>query len=876
VAREPDASQSDAWTHIKELMIGRDPSRLALGVDDLDDQQRPMVASALRAFAASDDPEFLPYERTALLAIVGAGVLPDAKTTGAWLSRYRPSRTVIDRDSGSYTHGDVVPQLIFVLTRRSVDWLPELAGELARRLPRDPGYHEPGERFRLVDGLLEVTGQAPPTDTGFVVGWVVQQRTVDEVVAALEDEPRLADLIPRLFEIEEVGAQIDRFHHWPPALADLAGRGLVSRAVLLDACTARLGRRGKPGAGRGYLAVLKRLHPTDEEAVKRADSYVSMVSVGTAAIAGYAQQVLLHLDSVRLLPPAVLLTASQSTLRRTEKKLVRSQLTHLGRTGMDQARDTAQVILEALPHLAPDLARTAISTVRRLAAQLTPDERRRLLDEVPTLPRDFSAMLDIEYRAGEQPGLVDSAATWRPVRINPLIGRVDVMAETTALFGRRADPEPAHIERVLEALIHWHRADRSSLAENMSVIVSGERLDQPIFENTYQHFTFRGLLGSVIRAAAGQPSHPRYRLEVESDPTTSDLVVHRLSAIAAALSQATPGYPLSRPSWDNGTIAIDDLLTRLRQSAVAGTEPWPIELELALLRLIKPAEDVRESTADAFRAIGTPAARAAATWVAKGLPVDPPLDAGEPLIRQTSYLQDGSWSVVHDLVLTPRPAAPATDSMLWNALINFTPQPFYGQSDFHHHKRSVPWLAPGHRELIATRFLPELAASREGSNEIAPALPVLAELDGPFGPAMALALTYGLAASRSPARDHAARAIVVLGSRNLLDPELLGETVADLFERQIILLSRIVAPLRDAAAAGASQAVWETLRAALPTLLRSQPAPTGMAGVLGLAAETAERVGAHGRIAGLDEFAGRPGSSRQLVEARRLRKLLAD
>ncbi len=73
-------------------------------------------------------------------------------------------------------------------------------------------------------------------------------------------------------------------------------------------------------------------------------------------------------------------------------------------------------------------------------------------------------------------------------------------------------------------------------------------------------------------------------------------------------------------------------------------------------------------------------------------------------------------------------------------------------------------------------------------------------------------------------------------------------------------------------AVAAAAQIWVAVSTLLAPLLRRASQPSGLVDVLVLAAEVATLAGAHGTIDGLDEFAGRTGRTRQLVEARRLEK----
>jgi hypothetical protein len=95
--------------------------------------------------------------------------------------------------------------------------------------------------------------------------------------------------------------------------------------------------------------------------------------------------------------------------------------------------------------------------------------------------------------------------------------------------------------------------------------------------------------------------------------------------------------------------------------------------------------------------------------------------------------------------------------------------------------------------------------------------------------------------------------------------------------------SRLAEAIGTAAATGAYGTAWSVLREVLPPLLAALTregaarTPTrGLGDLLAVAAECAERCGAHGELPHLAAVADRRGSSRLLTQARRLRAALEE
>jgi hypothetical protein len=116
---------------------------------------------------------------------------------------------------------------------------------------------------------------------------------------------------------------------------------------------------------------------------------------------------------------------------------------------------------------------------------------------------------------------------------------------------------------------------------------------------------------------------------------------------------------------------------------------------------------------------------------------------------------------------------------------------------------------PHHREVSAAWALPDLAAmatqDQRGGSRL---LPLLAECEGPIGPAMSLGVAYALAARHEADRVAGADAFLVLAASGEPFAAAVGRDLADLAARGMVKLGRAVAPRTDAHRAGASAAVW--------------------------------------------------------------------
>ncbi|MFG1918348.1 hypothetical protein [Micromonospora sp. NPDC048898] len=149
-------------------------------------------------------------------------------------------------------------------------------------------------------------------------------------------------------------------------------------------------------------------------------------------------------------------------------------------------------------------------------------------------------------------------------------------------------------------------------------------------------------------------------------------------------------------------------------------------------------------------------------------------------------------------------------------------------------------------------------------------LPLLAECGGDGGPAVDIALAYGLGARHESDRVAAVDALLMLAATGDLDAPQVGAHLGALAAVGDLTLTRTLQPLRDASAAGAPLSTWRLLAAALPALLAAPKAPRGTPDLLTLAAEAAGSTGTRADVPGLADVAARGGSSRLVTEARRL------
>lgn len=113
---------------------------------------------------------------------------------------------------------------------------------------------------------------------------------------------------------------------------------------------------------RFFLAVLQRLGATEEEESRHLRDWAAMAADGIAPVATHAQQVLVRLDARGELSTRGLAEVSGAVLFRQEKKLVRAQLTLLGKALRRDSSTAGELLLavaEAFGHDGVDVQERA-------------------------------------------------------------------------------------------------------------------------------------------------------------------------------------------------------------------------------------------------------------------------------------------------------------------------------------------------------------------------------------------------------------------------------------------------------------------------------------------------------------------------------------
>ncbi|MGW7093913.1 DUF7825 domain-containing protein [Streptomyces sp. NPDC054874] len=848
--------------------------------------------------------------RKALL-VAGAGCHTGAAGCAAWIG----GRDLRDWARSPY------PLILASLKDRDPAWLGDLAHRFAGRAAlSDAEYTFVGELTRIAQVPLPVTDN-------LVVGWTElvsaarwRGRTRRPLTDILREDPHSPELASRLFEMPELPPQVDFYDapdsqdHWPGALCALADDGVLDRAHLVERCVIRLMRGGRSVDQRFFLAVLLRLGTTEEEEDRHLRDWTAMATDGITPVASYAQQVLVRLDARGLLPTRELADVSGAVLFRQEKKLVRAQLTLLGKALRRDASTADELLLavaEAFVHEGIDVQERSLKLVARYlpavadppvreqlaaaAAQLGPLHRETVIalfgapveEEGPEAYEEFLPAAPVLRRQEPAPGTVAELVEEVAARVKAHASEHRIPSSATM------DPSAGvtGFERAFDGLVRLARTDREELTGALREALAGvhfvEQGLSPYMIDPRSISTSHGL--SVVVASLLGLVSDRDRAAWRAKTTVSGpgacahaalngVLLDRAWEAAEAIAVGEAPFLLATPTWHTGAIEAAELVERLRTYREVGARPGPADFGQALLRVRRGGGPEGADVAAAAEALGTGEGDRLAAWIRADEPVAPVLRHPTTAVSRPSagnWWQRTTTGARQVLLATQeRPVIrrefPEAFRWLGRAQLPRAQECYHWGPE-----RSAHWTAtlPEDPETLAAWLMPNLLfAADQGQRGAAGFLPALAESAGEVGGATHLALAYGLGARYSEDRTAAVDALLVLAAGGRLDGASLGRELAILVDRDLVKVNRTADALGTAAATGAYRTVLTVLAAMLPGLLAYEKTPRGLGDLLSVAAECAERCGTGGipSIAGLAATAGRKGTSQTVRQAARL------
>ncbi|MEU4695388.1 hypothetical protein [Actinoplanes sp. NPDC023714] len=793
------------------LLDADEPARRSL-LERLSERLRdPLVA-----------PGPVPVAFHALAVIAGA---PSAARAAALLGR---------RELRQW-HTIPAGRFLAIARARGLPWAGDLGVRLAGRI-RAGELLLPAE-WDFVVALLDEGEAEPPVTEGVVLAWLraAHQGRPSTLAKRLRASRFLDPLLPAVFTIDGLGARIpaagwdgatwDPVPALPAAIARLTAEGRLDRAVVLAATVDRLVRGDRPAALRPFALLHDILAPVADEVAEHASSYATLLASGPSPIAGLAQRTLRGAGVV-VPPPDV----SAEALARPEKTLVKAQLTWLGQLCR---RDPAQIpaVLEAVEVAAGSPVLDIRERARALLSRYRPGTT------FDAAPPAAAAPSEVVRPPAAMPEGVRSAA--------------ELAEEVVAVL---REPAGVRWERIMAAVV---ALPADGLAEALGPVLDRhERFGAP--------WGRVPALGAAIRARAGLPVDPvvRERLlgavqrswtgtDRSLIDTPADVLTLRIAELAVQVGRSPLPELLATPTDVTGSVDAGVLADRMARLEAEGREPWPLDYQQALLRV--PRGPVPERAGQ----LTSPHGRRLARWLTGG---------GLPDPITTRFEQRRAGAAFRRVVVNVESARTDGDRLLLeDALVTVTRSPHPDLKGLQTYRPDVlAMVLPHHREVTAAWALPDIAALADQDARDASLLPMLADRTGPIGPAVILAVAYGLGARHAADRIAAVDAFLPLAAC----APAVGAALGDLCSDGTVKPSRVAGALTEAFHAGGGTAVWQVIEAALPALLVA--GPRGLPDLLELGTRVAGDLGVRVAIPELAVVAGRAGGSRLLREARRL------
>ncbi|MFJ4962944.1 DUF6493 family protein [Streptomyces sp. NPDC088729] len=767
--------------------------------------------------------------------------------------------------------------LMKVLKDRDARFLDDLAHRLAARSAAEWA-------FPLIRALSLRAGRAVPVTDSCVRAWAATVHAArGHLTDVLRADPHLAVFVPRLFETPVPVPSLVRNksegpHSWPQALAVLAEENRLDRTELIDACVARLLRGGSIPYLRPYRSLLEALRLTTAEERARVADWLALSADAPSPVAGQAQEALARLAASGGITAALLAQMSAAVFHRPEKKLVRAQLDLLGKV-LVQDPDAAPTLLSAIGdvfgHPDTDIQQRALELT---LAHLGDDETLRagLADRVHLLAPVHHARAVAILGPGSTPAeeadaYEETLPSPQPRRLlSPPPESVDETVELVAAVVNSGSESVEEFERALDGLVRHAHHDRAALAAALRLALANRHWLDPALHHDGIRFSDLEHVAAAVLNIRMPRWTPGFHISECHHGDAFAAHHRRLVEVAHAITNSSLPFLLATPTHTDGALDPHTLVDRLAAYARLGVKPRAADLAQALLRVRRDRRDT--SAAARAAALDTPEGARLAAWLG---------DAGRPAIitRRIAapYHHHFSGAPVRHVLATGEQPVLLAEFPPAFAKLGEPREESERCMETGAAERLIA-LMPENRETLAAWSLPHITSCSlddwQGGTAILPPLAV-AGAHEPAGPALHLAVATGLGARHAEDRLQAVDALLILAGQAALDPVRLGADLAELLELGTIKATRLADALRAAAATGAHATIWTILAEVLPGLLSAAADLRGAALLLEAAAECAEqaRVATEAPV-GLDTVAARPGRSRLVTQAARLRDTL--
>ncbi len=815
--------------------------------------------------------------------------------------------------------------LVDVLLDRDPAWLPELLDRLAGEALENDAWNG---HWHVVEDLRSRLGAPRPRTPAYLRGLVADltldhRKTTDPVrrplLAEICADEELVGMVPLMLELADAPGLAAEWisvfdpqsrrqevvqrapdDTWPGVVRGLCEQGRLDRGAAIDACLRILLRTEAKGATPPHLTILTSLEATPQEVASRR-SYVQLAGDGTGPCAKHAQRALRAAWDAGLIDAETLLDASRMVLARPEKGLVTSQLSWLDRMAKgagDAPDDVLLVVADAFGHERTDVQERALAVVGKHLGRASPATVAELVAAAaalaPSLRGRAGEVLGTPLEPdGDDGGAPPSVPAGQAGSWPTPAATVGLLAETCAALIERLD-DPALLESVLAGFARLRNTDRRAFDAAMAPVrhrltpaavnpESFSAINIELFAMSPQAKLLRMVLleppppPAKRRGLRGLFARSRhvYAHALPNPPLSpTGVSVQRMREVAARILGGESGDLLAVPTEATGLIDPGVLVARVSRLEAEGREPWPADLQQALLRLPRSVDPAVLVDADR---LASPAGLALAARL-RGGHEDP---VSRPVVDRIVPRNRWMWpSHPQGEVALVALDGPLLDPRDIASLALGLPDPHQraGQLTRDVVVRGMghwPTTLPAHPEVVAAHALLALcdlpiAAGLAPGRDLLAALPAM---DGPHGPAVGLAVANALTATDAGDRTAGIDAVVGMAARGV-DGGPTGQAVLLLRRGGELKLGRVAGSLSDALRAGPAAAtfVWRLTQSALPALLEQDTRDTHR--VLAVAADAAALVRARGALAGLDRVTQRGGSSRLVAEAKRLERVL--
>ncbi|MBO3747224.1 hypothetical protein J5X84_14190 [Streptosporangiaceae bacterium NEAU-GS5] len=858
------------WADVLKRIQSGDISGTADLLLALDARGKKEMAETLRGYMAERARhgwDWLgPRAEIGALRLAGAVCLGGAAAVTSWLFRRDlepwPFEQTADDD------------MVRVLRERPEPWRVDLARRIVARL-RIPTHSGDVSHWGIAARLLRETGAAPPESDALVIGWLLSfpwEFPRDDMAPAVAKDPLFPHLAPRIWEAEGLGMALADFQ--VETIADLVEMGRLERGAVLDGIVGRLLRDG-PSAARSVTGMHERMAPTLEESRERATDYVRLLPAGPVFVAEVALAQVRRLDAAGLLPGELFAEAVEALAFRPESRLGTTLITWLGEVARRNP-ERADAGLKALAVLFARDVLTLQHRAARLALKLSAHAgdaaRAAIAEAAAALPPELRDKVAAAYGAAPASPPASAApltASRPPASAAPVGSAEELGHEFIATAGTHG---PEQFERLLAGFVQWAHRDPHSLREALQpwwdkdrrwfsprshALVLGDRL-QPAHELSHVAIAFISPDDArQLRAAIAEAGR---RVALMPPP---DRMIHERIREVMALFEAGHTCPelLATPTSGTGHVDPDVLLGRMERLEAAGLAPLHADFRQALLRLPRSVDDA--VVARAAR-LTSHAGQELCQWLREGGIPDPQVRCeitGDP----TAYV---------NALIEP------SGGHLPKLIDELCQQGPGREGDYSFSVSWWPAIMPSHCEVTAAHMVSALLACQEFTAGGVTALTALSHADGPVGVAMAYAMAIGMSHRLPIERAAAADALLTLAARGRSPSAEIGAAIASLTRHGLVKPNRVATVLNDAVQAGAHTEVWEVIAEALRALL---PAPgdrpdrplRGLADLIQAGSRAAQLSEARAEIPALAALAARGGSSRLVLEARRLHTLIS-